>query len=84
MPRDQPIGVGRFIKQRCAEWKRSIAEDRLGDGKETRISGDRGNGRVIKNMTDAGPATARFEIGHSADERVHFERIQDAGQNSKA
>jgi hypothetical protein len=67
VPGDQPVRLGRFIKESCTKRKSFRAKDRARDRKQPGIIGYYVDCRMVKEMAYAGASVAAVEIAQFAE-----------------
>jgi len=84
MPHHKPVGLGRLVKQRCAEWSRLSTENFLRYVEQARLPSQSGNRRMSQRVAHAGLAAPQRRLSEVINQPPRFMRQEDFRENSKS
>jgi hypothetical protein len=84
MPHDKPVGLGRLVKQRCAEWSRLSTKNLSRYVEQARLPSQSGNGRVSQRVAHASFAALQRRLIEVINQPPRFVRQEDFRENSKS
>jgi hypothetical protein len=84
MPYHKPVGLGRLVEQRCAEWSRLSTENFLRYFKQARLPSQSSNRRVAQCVAHASLAAPQRRLIEVINQPPRFLRQEDLRENSKA
>jgi hypothetical protein len=84
MPHHKPVGLGRLVKQRCAEWSRLSTENFLRYVEQARLPSQSGNRRVSQCVAHASLAAPQRRLIEVINQPPRFKRQEDFRENSKS
>jgi hypothetical protein len=84
MPHHKPVGLGRLVKQRCAEWPRLSTKNFLRYVQQARLPSQRGNRRVSQRVAHASLAAPQRRLIEVIDQPPRFMRQEHFRENSKS
>jgi hypothetical protein len=84
MPHHKPVGLGRLVKQRCAEWSRLSTENFLRYVEQARLPSQSSNRRVSQCVAHASLAAPQRRLIEVINQPPRFMGQEDLRENPKA
>jgi hypothetical protein len=84
MPHHKSVGLGRLVKQRCAEWSRVSTENLLRYVEQARLPSQSSNRRVSQRVAHASLAAPQRRLIEVINQPLRFMRQEDFRENSKS